>query len=718
MPLATIARRHAPALALAALTLFLAASSGVSGGESETPQSSGAQSTATTPTDPQQPTFRTGTNYVRVDVYPMKDGKPLQGLKAEDFEILEDGVPQRIEAFEHVLSLPSGPQETRREPGSQRESLQQAANPRSRVFVVFLDGPNVTVAGSHNIKEPVIRLIDRIVGPDDLVAIMTPDMSTSNLVLARKTQVLAQQLRENWAWGTRFGLLLDEREQAYHACYPPLPHERGHHSELTRALIARKRERATFEALQDLVRWLHGVREERKAIITVTEGWVRYRPAPELMQLRQGPGYKEPIPGPEVIGVGPTGKLTTSPTRELDPDLLSKRECDTDRMRLANMDNEQFFRQIVDDANRGNASFYPVDPRGLPVFDSPIGPDAPPPPSVDQAILRERLESMHDLALGTDGIAVLNNNDLDAGLRRIGDDLTSYYLLGYYSTNAKLDGKFRRLEVKVKQPGVNVRARRGYRAPTAEEVAAARVTSEPAEPSARSAFDAAMGTLGRIRPDARFRINAAARSVDGGDTTIWVAGELLRGAAGSDDFAQGATAEIEVRAGTASTSSRISLQPGERGFLTSLTLAAGSANQVQVRARLSAEGAALPLMDAIDADVGAGAAQPLLYRRGPATANKVVPAADFLFSRGERLRFEVPIASTEDAGAGRVLDRAGQPLKIPVRVAQHTDDATGQRWLTADITLAPLAAGDYAVELTTSSGSTTRQIITAIRVTR
>jgi VWFA-related protein len=676
------------------------------------------QASATAPVDAQQPTFRTGTNYVRVDVYPTHAGKPVQGLSAADFEVLEDGVRQKIEAFEHVLITPAGPQASRTEPSSQREAIQQAANPRSRVFVIFLDTPNVTVDGSHKIKEPIIRLIDRIVGPDDLVGIMTPAMSTSNMVLGRKTQVIEQQLRDNWAWGTRFGLLLDEREQAYHACYPPFPDERSHHSALTRELIARKRERATFEALQDLVRWLHAIREERKAIITVTEGWVRYRPDERLMRLRSYGDYQEEPPGKEVIGVGPTGKLTTKPTHEIDPDLLSKRECDTDRMRLAMLDNDQFFRDIVDDANRGNATFYPIDPRGLPAFDSPIGPDAPPPVSVDHAILRERLESMHDLALATDGLAVVNTNDLDMGLRRIADDLTSYYLLGYYSTNPKLDGRFRRLVVKVKRPGVDVRARRGYRMPTEEEVAAAKVASEPAAVSKPSAFTAAMGMLSRIRPDARFRINAAAHLTDAGKTLVWVAGELLRPSGSPDDYAAGATADIELAAGAATATKRVTLKSGERSFLTLLELPATEAFELQVRARLSGEGSAIPVTDSIRAEAGPTAAQPLLYRRGPSTANKVVPAADFSFSRSERVRLEVPVAQAVKAGEGRVLDMMGQPLKIPVTVAERVDQETGQRWITADITLAPLAAGDYAIELTVPDGADTRQIVTAFRVRR
>ena len=52
-------------------------------------------------------------------------------------------------------------------------------------------------------------------------------------------------------------------------------------------MIARKRERATFEALQDLVLYLGAIREERKAIITVTEGWVRFRPDHDMMRLEE-----------------------------------------------------------------------------------------------------------------------------------------------------------------------------------------------------------------------------------------------------------------------------------------------------------------------------------------------------------------------------------------------------------------------------------------------
>ena len=375
------------------------------------------------------PVFRTEANFVRVDVYPLKDGKPLQGLKLEDFEVLEDGVAQKIESFEHVVIRSAGPQETRREPSSQRESLQEATNPRNRVFVIFLDTTHVSVNGSHAIKEPLIQLIDRILGPDDLVGVMTPAMAASQVVLARKTQVIEDSLRTNWPWGRRFSLMNDEREEAYEICYPLTDGEAKagrRRSVLAEQMIRRKRERATLEALEDLVRYLHAIREERKAILAVSEGWLLYREDRNMMTLRKDGEYQEPIPSTDPIVVGPRGQPVTKDPRNISERSLSKNECDTDRLRLSTMDNDQFFRDIMDQANRGNSTFYPIDPRGLAVFDTPIGPtEEYLPPHMDAVSLKTRQEALRTLASNTDGIAVMDSNDLNAGLKRISDDLTS-----------------------------------------------------------------------------------------------------------------------------------------------------------------------------------------------------------------------------------------------------------------------------------------------------
>ena len=65
---------------------------------------------------PNQPTFRSGAVYIRVDMYATRDGRVVDDLKATDVEILEDGVKQTIDAFERVRVRPPVAQELRAEP--------------------------------------------------------------------------------------------------------------------------------------------------------------------------------------------------------------------------------------------------------------------------------------------------------------------------------------------------------------------------------------------------------------------------------------------------------------------------------------------------------------------------------------------------------------------------------------------------------------------------
>jgi hypothetical protein len=76
----------------------------------------------------------------------------------------------------------------------------------------------------------------------------------------------------------------------------------------------------------------------------------------------------------------------------------------------------------------------------------------------------------------------VNRNDIAAGMKQITRDSSAYYLIGYNSAQAPTDGKFHEIKVKVKRPGVQVRARRGYWALNREEVARATAPSKPASP--------------------------------------------------------------------------------------------------------------------------------------------------------------------------------------------------------------------------------------------
>jgi VWFA-related protein len=565
------------------------------------------------PQQPPQPPprFRVETNLVRVDAYATKNGVPVHDLAAEDFEILEDNAPQKIESFEHIVVDTGGPQSERAEPLSVTAANALAADPRRRVFVIYLDHNHVSFEGTHNIKEPLIDFMQRVMSDDDLIAVMTPDMSPSQMTFARRTLHIENFLRDNWAWGRAERRLQveDDRERLYAECFPPARIIEGYPSALATALIIRRRERLVLDTLRDLIRHMGAIREGRTAVIAVSNGWQLYPPDPSLTTLRTDERGErvDPVPGTlPPVGVGAGGTLTNKMPAP-DGNLVNNRtECEKDRAELAMADNTTTFRNLFGEANRANVSFYPIDPRGL---------------SVEGAGINTRSETLQALALNTDGVALLNSNDLKKQLRRAADDLTSYYLMGYYSTNSKPDGKFRAIKVRSKRPGIEIRARRGYSTATPGEIAAARAASEVVVPEAKVALNRA---LGRIETDARAQGRQTGRV------------------------------------------------PGD----------------------------------------------PVVLHRGPSTGNQVQPATGRVFPRSERIRVELEADAGGPGWTGAVLDRNGTKTAVPVVAGERTDAATGQRWLTADITLAPLASSDYVIELSIVKGTETVTKLVAIRVTQ
>jgi hypothetical protein len=223
-----------------------------------------------------------------------------------------------------------------------------------------------------------------------------------------------------------------------------------------------------------------------------------------------------------------------------------------------------------------------------------------------------------------------------------------------------------------------------------------------------------------VRPNARLRIHAVVGP--GPRPSLWVAGELLSAGFRPDEFMQGARVAIEAIAGDTSTTATATLKSGEIAFLVRLDMPPAPAGMLDVRVRLASdEGAAEPLSEGVRIDIGAAEPQPLMFRRGVTTGNRLRPAADPRFSRTERARLEIPIGPGPRDGrpeTGRVLDRGGLARQVPVSVGERSDEGTGQRWITADVNLAPLSPGDYVIEVVIAKEAGEERVLTPIRVVR
>ena len=105
----------------------------------------------------------------------------------------------------------------------------------------------------------------------------------------------------------------------------------------------------------------------------------------------------------------------------------------------------------------------------------------------------------------------------------------------------------------------------------------------------------------------------------------------------------------------------------------------------------------------------------VFFRRGPTTGNKEVPTADIRFRRSDTLRLLVPASPAMAAESARLLDRTGKALAVPVTV-MASPESDGSRWLSGEALLAPLAPGDYLVEIVATIAGAQKRTLTAFRV--
>ena len=407
-----------------------------------------------------------------VDAYFTKDGTAVTDLKPDEIEILEDDRPQAIENFRIVTPRGQGGPRSKPDPVTVAESRAAAPDPESRVFVVFFDTWHVSFDGSAKAAAPVSELLNRIVGANDLVGVMTPDIPARTLSLTRRTEAIERVVRDTTNWGQRDRIdTIDPREREIVVCYPDNDPRRPQFRGIAKEMIERRREQKTLRALDELID-ASGDAARRAQVRGAVVG--RLGAVPPERQPRRDP--RAGLDPRRAAGIGvENGRITTDAIKTSVAYDRGFASCERERSLLAFVDHTLELRLLAQRANRANVTFYAVDPRGLAAFDDSIGPMRPATPAQDRERMASRQGGLRELAGNTDGAVVLNTNDVKGGVARMMADLGSYYLMQYYSTNTKLDGRFRSITVRVKRPGVQVRARPGYLAPTEAEARASGV---------------------------------------------------------------------------------------------------------------------------------------------------------------------------------------------------------------------------------------------------
>ena len=135
----------------------------------------------------------------------------------------------------------------------------------------------------------------------------------------------------------------------------------------------------------------------------------------------------------------------------------------TDRDGLSRVtDAASDMREVIDAAARSNVSIFAIDPRGLP--GAPAATVKPVTTLSDDDAARAVIarQSLEILANETGGFALVHSNAFSDAFARVVSESSSYYVLGYTSNNTTRDGKFRRIEVRAKRPGLVIHARSGY----------------------------------------------------------------------------------------------------------------------------------------------------------------------------------------------------------------------------------------------------------------
>ena len=405
-------------------------------------------------TDAQTPqsTFQAEVNLVEVDaIVTDAQGNSVVGLTAADFELFDDGQPQKIAALSYVdipLEIPTEfPGVERPVPVDVRSNREPISG---RMYVIVLDDMNIDALRSAAVRKHAREFVEAYLGAGDVAAVTYTSgrvdasqdfTSDAQLLLASIDKFVGRAMRsaamESLAKFYEDRLTI-ETDPSTAPENPNIPHMAADMQDPRMRTLGQsakptvditdferaQRVTTVFDAVKVLADALAPLRGRRKAVLMFSEGF--------SYQLTD-----------------PFGMRSVTDVLRATQDALNA-------------------------AARSNVNFYTIDPRGLvgagTDFMQMSGPGMP--NGATQAAIIEELrrtqDSLRVLAEETGGFATVDANSLTSAFERLVDSNSRYYVLGYTPPDDPQSGHFHRIEVRMKRPGLKVTARRGYATPRAQ----------------------------------------------------------------------------------------------------------------------------------------------------------------------------------------------------------------------------------------------------------
>ncbi|MFH1572672.1 MAG: VWA domain-containing protein [Acidobacteriota bacterium] len=387
------------------------------------------------------PQYKVAVKLVTLDVVVTdRKGAYPPGLRREDFLVFEDGVPQQVQDFRWVHAEPPGEPGTAAGPAAGSGPMRTPEPPR--LFLLMVDNLNSQWANLHQVSEALEKLFSDSLLPQDLLAVMTVSHSAGLLqTFTGDREALRTASRK------ALGLSLQGTMAA---------------SSAARAI----RDAAAAPSMFESACLFTGLPESLQIDMTAWDDAARifatqndYSARGSLHTLESVCKSLAALKGRKTIILISEGFAASDPVAASLP-------------------------RVLDAANKANVAIYAINPRGLEQYDpgQPItfsqaarartfqstGSVVAGNSSFDIVRMENRANSLEDslgeLAVGTGGVTLRNSNEFLKGLKRAVDDGHSYYELTYVPKNQAVDGRFRRIEVRLSAAlkDYSVRTRRGY----------------------------------------------------------------------------------------------------------------------------------------------------------------------------------------------------------------------------------------------------------------